>query len=118
MREVSSLADTRTTFVSYALSAADIPRLTILPNISTFLVNVDEFSQGLDDVNVLARPGHHQFRALVQTVIENFEGLKDVSPIFALVVQALVEHVHNLVEIAGTRRRLAKLRSAGGELTC
>jgi phage-related minor tail protein len=37
----------------------------------------------------------------VQTVVKDFERLQDVSPVLALVVQALVEHIHYLVEVAG-----------------
>lgn len=35
----------------------------------------------------------------MQAVVHNLQRLEDVSPVLALVVEALVEHVHNLVEL-------------------
>jgi len=46
-------------------------KFTILTNVSTVLVNVLEFSQCLDDVDVFPCPGNDKFRALVQAVIKN-----------------------------------------------
>lgn len=79
--------------------------LTVLTNITTIFVNIDEFPQRFDNVNVLPGPCNDKFRALVETVVQNFERLEDVSPVLALVIQTLIEHVHDLVEIAGTALR-------------
>lgn len=46
----------------------------------------------------------------MKAVVENLEGLEDVSPILALVVQALVNHVHDIVEIV---RAAASLNQSG-----
>jgi hypothetical protein len=35
----------------------------------------------------------------VQTVVEHLERLENVTPVLALVIQSLVEHVHDLVEV-------------------
>lgn len=71
---------------------------TVLTNIATVFVNVLELAESLDDVKALAGPGDDELGALVQAVVEDLESLEDVSPILSLIVQALVEHVHNLVE--------------------
>lgn len=73
---------------------------TILTDVATIFINVLELAKGLDDVEALAGPGDNELRALVQAVIENLESLEDVSPILSLVVQALVEHVHDFVELS------------------
>lgn len=77
-------------------------RPTILPNVTTVLVDVLEFAEGLDDVDVLASPGDYELGALVQAVIEDLERLEDVSPVLALVVESLVNHVHDVVEVVGS----------------
>jgi hypothetical protein len=56
----------------------------------------------LDDVYVLARPGHDELGAFVKAVVENLERLEDMSPVLALVIQSLVENVHDLVKRGGT----------------
>lgn len=73
----------------------------ILSDIFSVFINIHEFPQCLDDVNVFSCPRHHQLGTLVQTVVKDFERLQDVSPVLALIVQALVEHIHNLVEVTG-----------------
>lgn len=35
----------------------------------------------------------------MQTVVQNLQTLEDVSPVLALVVEAFVKHVHDLVEV-------------------
>jgi hypothetical protein len=74
-------------------------RHTVLSNVTAILINVLELAKGLDDVDVLARPGHDKLRAFVQTVIEDLEGLEDVAPVLALIVEALVDHVHDVVKV-------------------
>lgn len=44
----------------------------------------------------------------MQTVVENFQRFQDMPPILALVVQPLVQHVHDLVEIARAGRDMYK----------
>jgi hypothetical protein len=39
--------------------------LTVLADVSPLVVYVLEFAEGLDDVDVLSRPGHDQLGALV-----------------------------------------------------
>lgn len=60
---------------------------------------MNELPQGLDDVNVLARPRDHQLTALMQAVVEHFQTFEHVSPVLPFVIQPLVQHVHDLVEI-------------------
>jgi len=88
---------------------------TVLADIAPLLVDVLELAQGLDDVDVLARPRDDQLGALVQAVVEHLEGLEHVAPILALVVQALIEHVHDLVEVgrAGAAVSAASAADAG-----
>jgi hypothetical protein len=76
----------------------DSVRPTVLPDVSPVLVSVLKFAERLDYVDVLPRPRHHKLRALVQAVIEHLERFEHVAPVFALVVQSLVENVHYLVE--------------------
>jgi hypothetical protein len=76
-----------------------IPSLTIQANISALFVDVLELPQGLDDEDVLHGPGDDQFRALVEAVVQDLESLQDVAPVLPLVVQTLVQHVHDLVEL-------------------
>ena len=76
-------------------------RRTVLSDISAILVDVLEFSQRLDDVDVLSRPGDHQLRAFVQGIIEDFQGFQDVAPVLAFIIQSLVEHVHDLEKVGG-----------------
>jgi hypothetical protein len=80
-------------------SSKRIEGRTILANITTLLIEVDELAESADDVDVLASPCDTQLGALVKTVVENLEGFQDVAPVLALVVEALVEHVHDFVEI-------------------
>jgi hypothetical protein len=80
---------------------------TVLANIATLLVEVDELAESADDVDVLASPCDTQFGALVKAVVEDLEGFQDMAPVLALVVEALVEHVHDFVEI----RRAGKIAS-------
>jgi hypothetical protein len=40
----------------------------------------------------------------MKTIIQNLEGFKYVTPILPLVVETLIDHVHNLVELGGSNR--------------
>jgi hypothetical protein len=37
----------------------------------------------------------------METIIQNLECLEDVTPVLAFIVQALIDHVHDLVELGG-----------------
>lgn len=63
---------------------------------------MNEFPQRLDDVDVLPRPRDDKLAALVQAVVQHFQTLEHVAPILALVVEALVEHIHDFVEVRRT----------------
>jgi hypothetical protein len=39
----------------------------------------------------------------MEAVIEHFEGLEYVSPIFALIIESLVDYVHNVEELDRSR---------------
>lgn len=71
---------------------------TVLSNIPALFVNVLEFSQCLDDVDVLSRPSYDMFGAFVKAVVQHFQRFQDMAPILAFVVQSLVEDIHDLVE--------------------
>lgn len=73
--------------------------LTILADVSSILIHILEFPQCLDDIEVLSRPGDDELRTLMQTVIENFEGFENVAPILALVVESLIDNVHNIIKV-------------------
>src|SRR5690242_3127490 len=85
---------------------------TILTHIVAFFINVLKLAQGLDDVDTLTSPGDNELRPLVQTVVQDLQCLEDMAPVLSLVVQSLVEHVHDVVEIA---RSVCKSTS---QLTC
>jgi hypothetical protein len=70
-----------------------------LANITTLFVEVDELAESTDNVDVFTSPCDTQLRTLVKAVVEDFEGFQDVAPVLALVVETLVEHVHDFVEI-------------------
>jgi hypothetical protein len=72
--------------------------LTVLANIPSIFVNMLELPESLDNVYVLARPRHDELGAFVKAVVENLQRLEDMSPVFALVIQSLVENVHDLVK--------------------
>ena len=75
---------------------------TILPNVSSLFIEVNEFPQRSNDVDVLSCPCHTEFGALMEAVVEYFERFQYMAPVLALVVESLIEHVHNLVEIGRT----------------
>jgi hypothetical protein len=58
-----------------------------------------EFAEGLDDEDVLACPCDDHLGALVEAVIQDLQGLEDVAPVLPFVVEALIYHVHDLVEL-------------------
>lgn len=64
-----------------------------------------ELAQSLDNVDVLARPSYHQLGTLMKTVIQDLERFQDVAPVLALIVETLVDHIHDLVELVRTKRR-------------
>jgi hypothetical protein len=35
----------------------------------------------------------------MQAIVEHFQRLQDVAPVFTLVVEAFVEHIHDLVKV-------------------
>lgn len=72
---------------------------TARADIASLFIQVYELPQRLNNVNVLARPRDDQLAALVQAVIQDLQTLEHVPPVLALVVEALVEHVHDLVEV-------------------
>jgi hypothetical protein len=65
-------------------------RPTVLTDISALLIGIHEFSEGLDNVDVLLCPCDHQLGALVEAIVENLECLQNVPPVLALVVQPLI----------------------------
>lgn len=73
---------------------------TVLTNITTLLIKINELAEGTDNVDVLTSPCDAQLGALVKAVVENFERFQDMAPVLALVVEALVEHIHDFVEIS------------------
>jgi hypothetical protein len=76
-----------------------VTKRTARANIASLFIEVYELPQRLDNIDVLARPRHNQLAALVQAVIQDLQALEHVPPVLALVVEALVEHVHDLVEV-------------------
>lgn len=96
---MSSLAATRTRKGQVESKKTPHEGHTILPNITSLLVNILKLPQCLDDINALARPCDDQLRSLMETVVQHLQSLQDVSPVLAFVVQALIDHVHNLVEL-------------------
>ena len=75
--------------------------LTARPYIPPILIQINELAQSLNDIDILPRPRDNQLASLMQTVIQHLQTLEHVSPVLALVVEPLVEHVHDLVEIGG-----------------
>ena len=51
----------------------------------------------------------------METVIENFQGLQDVSPILPLIIQPLVQHVHNVHKIGAAKKETKLLESKAKE---
>lgn len=47
----------------------------------------------------------------MQAVIQHFEGFQDMPPILALVVESFIQHVHDLVEVAGATRNVSEAPS-------
>lgn len=117
MREVNSLAETRTNEAGqYGLGGGALATRTVLTNITTLLVKINELAEGADDVDVLASPCDAQLGALVKAVVENFERFQDMAPVLALVIEALVEHVHDFVEIRRAEDMVSVL--IAGEARC
>jgi hypothetical protein len=84
-----------------AITAAGlVAPLTVLANVSALLIDIHELAKGLDDIQILLRPGDHELGALVEAVVQYLQCFQDMSPVLALVVQPLVEHVHDLVEFS------------------
>ena len=94
---------------------------TIQADIAPLFVHVLKLPQGLDDVDILPCPSDHELGALVETIIQNLKRFKHMAPVLAFVIQALVKHVHNLVEIGGTITegiRQAQTKSVRATPTC
>src|SRR5213080_328654 len=72
---------------------------TVLANISSILINVDELSQCLYNIDILPRPSYHQLGTFVETVIEDFKSFQNVPPVFALIIKSLIQHIHNLIKV-------------------
>ena len=87
-----------------------------MTDIAALLIKVDEFAEGSDNVDVLPSPCDAQLGALVKAVVENFERLQDVTPVLALVVEALVEHIHDFIEIRRAEGVVSVL--VAGEALC
>lgn len=47
----------------------------------------------------------------MQAVIQHFEGFQDMPPILAFIVEAFIQHVHDLVEVAGAVRTVSEAPS-------
>ena len=71
-------------------------------NVSAVIINVLELSERFDDVDILSRPRDCKLRSFVETVIQDLERFENMAPVFPLVIQALVEHIHNLIKVVGT----------------
>jgi hypothetical protein len=85
------------------------------------LIDVLKLPEGLDDVYVLTRPGYDELGAFVKAVVEHLERLKHMPPVLALVVQSLVENVHDLVERGSTAEiseSTSRNNALGGYILC
>lgn len=121
MRDVNSLAETRTEGVLAWGLGETIEIRTVLAHVASLLVKVDELAEGADDVNILASPSDAQLGALVKTVVQDFERFEDVTPVLALVVETLVKHIHDFVEVRRAESVLSVLLAIGAcwrEQTC
>jgi hypothetical protein len=58
-----------------------------------------ELPQGLNHVQVVLAPQNNVLRATVDTVVQQIEGLDDMAPVFALVVESSIDHVHHLEKL-------------------
>lgn len=72
---------------------------TIVSDISAIVVDMLELAKSLNDEEVLARPGDDHFGSLMEDVIKHFQRLEHMSPILSLIIEALVNHVHDLVKL-------------------
>lgn len=52
----------------------------------------------LDDIHVVLEVNHHILTARMQTVVQQRQSFEHMAPVLALVVQPLIEHLHNLDE--------------------
>ena len=50
----------------------------------------------------------------MQAVVEHLERLEDVTPVLSLVVQSLVEHIHDLIEVGRARAAVSAACPRGG----
>jgi hypothetical protein len=60
---------------------------------------MDKLAKGLDDVDIFPRPSYYQLRTFVETIVKHLQTLENVAPIFALIVEAFVQHVHDIVKV-------------------
>ena len=95
IRAVSSFAATRTGFqlvggAEGSQRESVESKLTILADISPFLIGVLELPQSFDDVHILSSPRNNPLGTLVEAVVENLQGFEDVTPVLSFIVQSLV----------------------------
>jgi hypothetical protein len=72
---------------------------TVLADVPAILIDVLELAQRLDNEYVLFGPGNDQLCPFVQAVIRDLKRLQNVPPVFALVIEPLVDHIHDFVEL-------------------
>ena len=89
--------------------------LTVLSDIFAIVIDILEFSQSLDDVDVLSRPCDDKLRAFMKTIIENLQRFQDVAPVLPFVVHALVKHIHDLIKVIGTASILVDVSAFGSK---
>lgn len=51
----------------------------------------------------------------MEAVVQDFQGFEDVAPVLALVIQSLIQHVHNLVEICRAARKTNQFGTRQGQ---
>lgn len=71
----------------------------------TGLVEVLEFLEGLNDVQVLTEVEHAVVAPGVKAVVEEGERFEDMTPVLALVVEPLVKHLHDLHKVGSARQQ-------------
>lgn len=70
---------------------------------------MSELPQRLDDIEVLSAPENAILATEANKIVQNGQRLSHVSPVLALVVQPLVQHVHDLEEVHGIVRPLRQI---------
>lgn len=95
---MSSLAATRTIPRQRLLSISQ-GKHTILSLITSLLINILKLPERLNDVDIVLRPDNNMFRTLMETVIQHLQRFEYMAPILPLIVQPLIQHIHNFEEI-------------------